>query len=240
LECPETSDSEWNSTDEEDEEEENKEVYARKRTREGGRSNKKETRASKAQRRETNELPPKMRDTKPVLHPLTDEEKRKRAETRKHNRELQQEQNGGIIQVLLMDCLPGLVTHKHISHFRTDLHRHIDKVMFFDREQYKAKRAGKGTPEKGKGNARMETNSLEVEQPKVARPLYSDERIPEAKPATPGDSSASEQVQPPKGSAKENYAVDSISDSRFMSFEVIGKSLACRTHAGRCRRHYIL
>jgi hypothetical protein len=45
-------------------------------------------------------------------------------------------------------------------------------------------------------------------------------RIPEAKPATPGHSSASEQVQPLKGSAKENYAVDSISDSRFMSFEV--------------------
>jgi hypothetical protein len=123
------------------------------------------------------------------------------------------------IRVLLKDCLPGLVSHKHISHFRTDLHRHIDKVMFFDREQYKAKRAGKGTSEKGKGNACMETNSLEVEQlPKVASPLYSDERIPDAKPATPGHSSASEQVEPPKGNAKENYAVDSISDSRFMSF----------------------
>jgi hypothetical protein len=219
LECPETFDSEWYSTDEEDEEKEDKEIYAGKRTREGGRSNEKETRASKAQRRETNELPAKKRDTKPVLHPLTEEEKRKRAETRKHNRELQQEQNGGIIRVLL-NCLPGLVSHKHISHFRTDLHRHIDKVMFFDREQYKAKRAGKGTPEKGKGNARMENNSLEVEQPKVASPLYSDERIPEAKPATPGLSSASEQVQPPKGSAKENYAIDSIFDSRFMSFEV--------------------
>jgi hypothetical protein len=66
----------------------------------------------------------------------------------------------------------------------------------------------------------MESNSLEVEQPKVARPLYSDEQIPEAKPATPGHSSASEQVQPPKRSDKENYAVDSISDSRYMSFEV--------------------
>jgi hypothetical protein len=39
LECPETSDSEWYSTDEEDEEEEDKEIYAEKRTREGGRSN---------------------------------------------------------------------------------------------------------------------------------------------------------------------------------------------------------
>jgi hypothetical protein len=70
--------------------------------------------------------------------------------------------------------------------------------MFFHREQYKAKRAGKGASEKGKGNARMETNSLEVEQPRVARPLYSDEQILEAKPATPGRSSASEQVQPPR------------------------------------------
>jgi hypothetical protein len=98
-----------------------------------------------------NDVPPKKRDAKPVLHPLTEEEKRKRAETRRYNQELQQEQNGGIIQVLcdspilednllnlLKDCLPGLVSHKHISHFRTDLHRHIDKVMFFDREQYKA------------------------------------------------------------------------------------------------------
>jgi hypothetical protein len=92
--------------------------------------------------------------------------------------------------------------------------------MFFDREQYKAKRAGKGASEKGKGSARMETNSLEVEQPRVARPLYLDEQIPEAKPATPGHSSASEQVQPPKKSDKENYATDSICDSRYMSFEV--------------------
>jgi hypothetical protein len=66
----------------------------------------------------------------------------------------------------------------------------------------------------------METNSLEVEQPRVARPLYSDEQIPEAEPATPGHSSASEQVQPPKKSDKKNYAADSICDSRYMSFEV--------------------
>jgi hypothetical protein len=112
------------------------------------------------------------------------------------------------------------VSHKHIRHFRTDLHRHIDKVMFFDREQFKAKKAGKGASEKGKGSTRMETNSLEVEQPRVARPLYSDEQIPEAKLATPGHSSASEQVQPPKKSDKENYAADSICDPRYMSFEV--------------------
>jgi hypothetical protein len=48
-----------------------------------------------------NDVPPKKRDAKPVLHPLTEEEKRKRAESRRHNRELQQEQNGGIIRVLL-------------------------------------------------------------------------------------------------------------------------------------------
>jgi hypothetical protein len=96
-----------------------------------------ETRTPKAQRRETNELPPKKQDAKPVLHPLSEEEKRKRAKTRKHNRELQQEQNGGIIRAILKDCTAGLVSHKHISHFRTDLHRHIDKVMIFDRAQYK-------------------------------------------------------------------------------------------------------
>jgi hypothetical protein len=134
LECPETSDSEWYSIDEEDEEEEDKEIYARKRTREGDHRNEKENRAPKAQRREMNDVPPKKRNAKSVLHPLTKEEKGKRAETRKHNRELQQEQNGGIIRVLLKDCLLELVSHKHISHFRTDLHRHIDKVMFFDRE----------------------------------------------------------------------------------------------------------
>jgi hypothetical protein len=89
LECPETSDSEWYSTDEEDEEEEDKEIYAGKRTREGGRSTEKENRAPKAQRREMNDVPPKKRDAKPVLHPLTEEEKHKRAETRRHNRELQ-------------------------------------------------------------------------------------------------------------------------------------------------------
>jgi hypothetical protein len=38
--------------------------------------------------------------------------------------------------------------------------------------------------------------------------------------AIPCHSSASEQVQPPKRSNKENYAVDSISDSQHMSFEV--------------------
>jgi hypothetical protein len=50
LECPETSDSEWYSTDEEDEGEEDKEMYAQKRTREGGRTTEKENRAPKAQR----------------------------------------------------------------------------------------------------------------------------------------------------------------------------------------------
>jgi hypothetical protein len=91
LECPETPDSEWYSTDEEDEEEEDKEIYAGKRTREGGRGTEKENRAPEAQRREMNDVPPKKRDAKRVLHPLTEEEKRKRAETRRHNRELQQE-----------------------------------------------------------------------------------------------------------------------------------------------------
>jgi hypothetical protein len=32
-----------------------------------------------------NDVPPKKRDAKHVLHPLTEEEKRKRAETRRHN-----------------------------------------------------------------------------------------------------------------------------------------------------------
>jgi hypothetical protein len=61
----------------------------------------------------------------------------------------------------------------------------------------------------------METNSLEV-----ARPLHSDERIPEAKLATSGHSSASEYVQPFRVIAKEIYAAKSVSNSRFMSFEV--------------------
>jgi hypothetical protein len=100
LECPETSDSEWYSTDEEDKEKEDKKIHAGKQTREGDRSTKKENRAPKAQRRKTNDLTPKKRDAKPVLHPLTEEEKRKRAKTRKHNRESQEEQNGGIIRVL--------------------------------------------------------------------------------------------------------------------------------------------
>jgi hypothetical protein len=88
LECPETSDSEWYSTNEEDEEKEDKEIYARKRTREGSRSTKKENRAPKAQRREMNDVPLKKRNAKPVLHPLIEEEKRKRAGPRKHIREL--------------------------------------------------------------------------------------------------------------------------------------------------------
>jgi hypothetical protein len=95
------------------------------------------------------------------------------------------------------------VSHKHISHFCTNLHRHIDKVVFFNREQYKAKRASKGTPKKGKGALHMETNSPEVEEPKVARPRNSEERISEAKPATFSNLSAS--VQQPRTIAKENY-----------------------------------
>jgi hypothetical protein len=75
-------------------------------------------------------------------------------------------------------------------------------------------------PEKGKGNPHMETNSLEVEQPRVVRPLRSDERIPEAKPANPGQSSTFEQGQPPKLIERENYVTDSISDSRFISFKM--------------------
>jgi hypothetical protein len=80
--------------------------------------------------------------------------------------------------------------------------------------------ANKGTPEKGKGALHMETNSLDVEEPKVACSLNSEERIPEAKSATPGNSAASASVQQPKNIAKENVAAKSLSDSRFMSFEV--------------------
>jgi hypothetical protein len=96
-----------------------------------------------------NDVLSKKGDAKPVLHPLTKEEKRKRAETRRHNRELQQEQNGGI-RVLLKDCLPGLVSHKHISHFRTDLHRHIDKVMFLIKNSIRLRGLARVLLRKGK------------------------------------------------------------------------------------------
>jgi hypothetical protein len=61
----------------------------------------------------------------------------------------------------------------------------------------------------------MEINSLEVEQPRVTRPLYSDEQIPEAKFATSGHLSASEQVQPPKNTNKAgSKAASLVSESR--------------------------
>ncbi|GAQ91812.1 hypothetical protein KFL_008600030 [Klebsormidium nitens] len=98
---------------------------------------------AKAQKRDVNQLPRKREAVKPVLNPLSAEEKQKRKKTRERNREINRETNLGIIRSLLKGVQQDIAAHRNLKHFRTDLHHHIDKILFHNREEKKAVRPPK-------------------------------------------------------------------------------------------------
>jgi hypothetical protein len=127
-----TSESSAYESSESDTDDSDQEMYAGKRRREG--ETKKETEGPgrpKVQKRDERKLPRKREAVKPVLNPLTEEEKQRRREVRARNREDLRESNLGIIRHLLKDSQPGIAAHKNYKHFRTDLHHFIDKIMFY-------------------------------------------------------------------------------------------------------------
>jgi hypothetical protein len=62
----------------------------------------------------------------PFLHPLSVEERVKRKETRAMNREASRQRNLAMIKAIAGEVVEKLATHRHIKHFRTDLHKYID------------------------------------------------------------------------------------------------------------------
>jgi hypothetical protein len=62
----------------------------------------------------------------PVVNPLLVEERVNRKETRVLNREACQQRNLAMIKAIMGDVMDKLNTHRHIKHFRTDLHKYID------------------------------------------------------------------------------------------------------------------
>jgi hypothetical protein len=67
---------------------------------------------------------PKHRE--PVLNPMSDEERVKRKETRVMNREAARQRNLAMIKAIAGEVVEKLATHRHIKHFRNDLHKYID------------------------------------------------------------------------------------------------------------------
>jgi hypothetical protein len=61
-----------------------------------------------------------------VLNPLSVEERVKRKETRVLNREASRQRNLAMIKAIMGEVMEKLTTHRHIKHFRTDLHKYID------------------------------------------------------------------------------------------------------------------
>jgi hypothetical protein len=62
----------------------------------------------------------------PVINPLSVEERVKRKETRVMNREASRQRNLAMIKAIAGEVVEKLATHRHIKHFRTDLHKYID------------------------------------------------------------------------------------------------------------------
>jgi hypothetical protein len=61
-----------------------------------------------------------------VLNPLSVEERVKQKETRVMNCEASRQRNLAMIQAIAREVVEKLATHRHIEHFRTDLHKYID------------------------------------------------------------------------------------------------------------------
>lgn len=141
------SDYESSSSDSDDE----AETFAQKRGREeSGRDQVK----FKSQKRDVNTLPRHREPVKPVLHPLTAEEKEKRNESRRKNRRAVSEQNWGILRELFKPLNPTLISHKHLKYFRTDMHHYLDNVFQFERRPRKFR-----SPIPGEGKAPVEPSS---------------------------------------------------------------------------------
>jgi hypothetical protein len=79
---------------------------------------------NKKKRGAPKEYLPKHRE--PVVNPLSVEERVKRKETRVLNREASHQRNLAMIKAIMGDIIEKLATHRHIKHFRTDLHKYID------------------------------------------------------------------------------------------------------------------
>jgi hypothetical protein len=110
-ERPKDIESESEEDDEYSSSEDEGEVFSR------GALNKKKRGAPK-------EYLPKHRE--PVLNPLSVEERVKRKETRVLNREASRQRNLAMINAIMGEVMEKLTTHRHIKHFRTDLHKYID------------------------------------------------------------------------------------------------------------------
>jgi hypothetical protein len=79
---------------------------------------------NKKKRNAPKEYLPKHKE--PVLNPLSVEERVKRKETRVMNRKDSCQRNLAMIKAIAGEVVENLATHRHIKHFRIDLHKYID------------------------------------------------------------------------------------------------------------------
>ena len=145
-----SGETDYTSSDDSTSDSEDEEMFAGKRTRDkGGPSRATSTGAppSKGQKKEASQESHKKTPPKVVKNPLSEEQKRKVREKKATNRETLSEQNQGIARALLKDCSQAISAHHHVKHFRTDLHRYLDKLLFHpthDKKVRKPARAPSG------------------------------------------------------------------------------------------------
>jgi hypothetical protein len=70
-----------------------------------------------------------LRGREPVTNHLTLEERIRRKETRLANRQTQRKNNLRMIRLLMRGVAKKLRSHRHIKHFRSDLHRYIESLF---------------------------------------------------------------------------------------------------------------
>jgi hypothetical protein len=86
---------------------------------------------NKKKRGAPKEYLPKHRE--PVVNPLSVEERVKRKETQILNREASRQRNLAMIKAIMGEIMEKLATHRHIKHFRSDLHKYIDLGLITSR-----------------------------------------------------------------------------------------------------------
>lgn len=137
-----SGETDYISSDESRSDTEDEDMFAGKRAREETgppRATSGRAPPSKTQKKDATQTTHRKNSPKVVKNPLSEEQKQKIREKKAKNREILSEQNQGIARAILKDCSQVISAHHHLKHFRTDLHRYLDKLLFHPAHERKAR-----------------------------------------------------------------------------------------------------
>jgi hypothetical protein len=160
------------------------------------------------------ELP---RGREPVTNPLTLEERIRRKETRLSNRQQTRKNNLRMIRLLMRGVAEKLYSHRHIKHFKSDLHRYIESLFDDSHPSFLS--------DAKQGNLGVQNG------PSTSNGSVSDEEMPNAPELQPAENTVDEELPfanlkidvDPKGDAT-NYQTEIMVEIEKRSFRVIADS----------------